>query len=229
MQGRGENQAESLFKLSAMILNPVLFSIGLFSFACLARPVARALLNTVAAGPSEDTAYARHRCLLLGHYAALIGVALWIAAGPVYPLLINALKLHEYVYFIFSLTLCGLIAAAYPFLGVTWLCARVFYFPLAPPGSATAEDAATLDRVDALKWRYLVLAGTLPLLVITLGLISSPAPHSSTGTILLGILGLAGLGGFLLALWLFKAIQNDVALNRQATITYGSVNASTSS
>ncbi len=42
-----------------------------------------------------------------------------------------------------------------------------------------------------------------------------PQTGAQSVNILLGIAGLSGLAGFLLALWLFKAIQNDLVLLRR--------------
>lgn len=66
-----------------------------------------------------------------------------------------------------------------------------------------------------------MLAGALPMLVVTLGLVLSPQVGSRTASILLGVLGFGGLAGFIVALWLFRVIQADLALLKQATWAYG--------
>jgi MFS family permease len=166
--------------------------------------------------PHENLLFLRRRCLLLGQYAALIGACLWILAGPVYPLIINAMNIRDYVYFIASLTLCGVFIATYPFLIVTWLCTHVYYLVFITPGSVVADDIAMLTRVDSWRWRYLALAGVLPMLVLAFGVILGPAIGSRWASILLGVFGVVGVAGFILALWLFQTIQSDIAVLKEA-------------
>lgn len=210
-------QAEHVFRVSAAIVNGVGFTLGLALFAYLARPVS-VMLRQLAQGHAaglENLQPVRERCLKLGHFAAVIGVALWALAGPVYPLMIGALELPGYAYFIASLALSGLIAATYPFLGVTWLCTHVFCLPLIQPGTTNVADEALLARVERWTWRYLALAGVLPMLAITLGIVLNRSEPAAT-YLLLGALGFGGLAGFVLAIWLFKSIQNDLAVLKQA-------------
>jgi len=218
MQERGMEQVERLFQIAAMIVNGVGFPVGLGLFAWLAWPVARELrqLRRDAVVPLATLGSTRERCLKLGHFAAIIGSTLWVIMGPVYPLIIGVLDPRDYVYFIASLALCGMIAATYPFLAVTWLCTRVFYLPLVRPGSTTPQDKAALERLRQWLWRYLMLAGALPMLTITLGLTLDPLAGSTGHSTLLGMLGLGGLGGFVLAIRLFRSIQSDLELLKQA-------------
>ncbi|MGE3151817.1 MAG: toll/interleukin-1 receptor domain-containing protein [Nitrospiraceae bacterium] len=217
MQERGMAQVERLFQSAALICNGVSFPVGLGLFVWLAWPVARVLrqLRRDAVVPVATLGFTRERCLKLGHFAAIIGSTLWVILGPVYPLMIGVLEPRNYVYFIASLAICGMIAATYPFLGVTWLCTRVLYLPLVRPGSTTSQDGAALERLRRWIWRYLLLAGVLPMLAITLGLTLSPLAGSTRHSTLLGMLGLGGLGGFVLAIGLFRSIQNDLELLRQ--------------
>ena len=65
------------------------------------------------------------------------------------------------------------------------------------------------------------MAGALPMLVLTLGLVLGPQVGSRWASMLLGILGFGSLVGFILALWLFRAIQANIALLKEATWAYG--------
>ena len=105
---------------------------------------------------------------------------------------------------------------------VTWLCAHVYYRPLLSPGLESAHDLSILEQVNSMKWKYFLLTGALPILVISLGFILGPL-HSSPQSVntLLGIVGLLGLAGFLVVLMLFKAVQNDLKLLRQLLWVYG--------
>jgi hypothetical protein len=217
IQGKGD-EAEKFFQIYTGYVNGIGFLCGLTIFILLSRPISQGLAD-IASGkmmPHENLLFLRRRCLLLGQYAALIGACLWILAGPVYPLIINAMNIRDYVYFIASLTLCGVFIATYPFLIVTWLCTHVYYLVFITPGSVVADDIAMLTRVDSWRWRYLALAGVLPMLVLAFGVILGPAIGSRWASILLGVLGVVGVAGFILALWLFQTIQSDIAVLKEA-------------
>ena len=224
MQLRGVQQAEHIFLMFAISVNTVLFFLGIVILVILVRPIASGL-KELAGGvtlSSEKLFRLRKRCLHLGHLIAVIGLTMWIVAGPIYPILIGALEIRDYVYFVISLAISGLAVATFPFMIVTWLCTHVFYRPLVLPGSVSTGDIALLEHVEGWKWTYLLLAGALPMLVISLGFIVGPQSGALSVNILLGIVGLAGLAGFLLALMLFKAIQNDLVLLRQVLWACGS-------
>lgn len=223
MARRGVEHAEHYFQVCAVLVNGIGFLAGLALFIFFARPVSRGLAD-VGRGrviAHESLIFLRRRCLVLGQYVALIGACLWIVAGPIYPLMIGALEFRDYVYFIASLTVCGVFVATYPFLVVTWLCTRVYYLAFITPGSAGADDMAMLARVDSWRWRYLAMAGALPMLLLALGTFLGPSMGSRWASTLLGIFGFVSVAGFILALWLFQAIQADIVLLKEATWAYG--------
>lgn len=217
MKLRGVPDVESLFWQSAALINGVGFPLGIVCFTYLAWPVRTALrrCRTTIEIPRNQLHSARRRCLQLGHIVALIGAGLWMAAGPFYPVMIGAMDSADFAYFILSLFFCGLIAATYPFFGVAWLSSHILYLGLVPPGSTSQEDEAGLNRLDQLQWRYLILAGALPMLAITVALVLSPMTASQTSSALLGVLGLAGIGGFVVSIWFFRLIQHDLAILRK--------------
>jgi hypothetical protein len=223
MARRGVEQAENYFQLWAVLVNSIGFLTGIAIFIIFARPVSQGLADLVRGkvAPQESLTFLRRRCLLLGQYAALISACIWIVAGPIYPLMIGTLEFRDYVYFITSLAMCGIFVATYPFLIVTWLCTHVFYPSFLSPGLVAWDDVATLNRVDSWRWRYLAMAGALPMIVLALGLILGPSIVSRWATILLGICGFVGFSGFISALWLFQAIQSDIVLLKEATFAYG--------
>ena len=224
MQLRGVEKADSIFETYSAVINSVFFPIGILILTFLIRPVTKGLKEVLSglALPQERLADLRGRCIRLGHLIALVGLSMWIVAGPVYPILIGALEARDYILFISSLAISGLAVAAYPFMVVTWLCARVYYRPMLAPGLEPAHDLAVLEKVNSMKWKYFLLTGALPMLVISLGFILGPLhPSPQSVNMLLGIVGLLGLAGFLMALMLFKAIQNDLKLLRQLLWAYG--------
>ncbi len=109
------------------------------------------------------------------------------------------------IHFVASLTLCGLIAAAYPFFGVTCLAVCSFYPALVRIDSMTHDDVEPLVRLGRSTWLYLLMAATLPMLsVAILVVIGSQARFA------LGLLAVAGLAGFGLAFSLFRMLQSDL-------------------
>jgi hypothetical protein len=223
MAKREVDQAEHYFQVWAVLVNSIGFLAGIALFILFARPVSHGLAGLVRgrAVPQETLTFLRRRCMLLGQYVALISACIWIVAGPIYPWMIGALRSHDYVYFIASLTICGIFVATYPFLVVTWLCTHVFYPVFITPDSVAADDVATLTRVDSWSWRYLAMAGALPMLVLALGLILGPSVGSPWAPILLGAGGFVCVVGFGFALFLFQAIQADIVLLKEATLAYG--------
>lgn len=224
MQARGVETAVSVFETSSALINSVLFPVGIMILILLIRPVTKGIKEVLAGAslPLERLIDLRHRCLRLGHMIALVGISIWVVAGPVYPALVGALELRDYLLFISSLVISGLAVAAYPYMLVSWLCTRLYYRPLLIPGLDTANELSNLARVDSMKWKYFLLTGAIPMLVISMGFILGPI-HSSPESIntLLGFVGLIGLVGFLLALLLFKAIQGDFRLLRQLIWAFG--------
>jgi len=205
--------AEAPFWRVQIIVNGVAFPIGIAVLVALAHPLRKSLLPRPGVEPtvSHYSQQARLRTLALGHIVAVVGIVEWIVAGMLYPALMHwagaPLEPHHYLHFIVSLTLCGMIAATYPFFGVTALSVRTFYprlLPSEPPGEA---DAAGLARLSRRTWGYLILAASLPMLaVVVLVLIGS-----ERGRLALGILGAGSLLGFGLIFYLTRAIQTDLA------------------
>ena len=218
MKSRGVEIAESVFETYSTVINSVLFPVGILILIGLIWPVAKGL-REASAGETlsrERLADLRRRCLRLGHMVALVGISLWVVAGPVYPFLIGALEARDYLLFITSLAISGLAVAAYPFLIVTWLSTHLYYRPLLSPGLDSDQERFLLEQVGSMKWKYFLLTGAIPMMIISLGFILGPL-HSSPQLInpLLGVVGLLGMGGFLMALALFKALQSDFALLRK--------------
>jgi hypothetical protein len=226
----GLANAKHVFWWSAAIVNGAAFPVGLGLLAFLGWPVQRGLthLRTTQGVATDDLERLRGRCLNLGHNAALTSMCLWAIAGPPYPIAIywfvGKLSLGGWTYFIISLVMNGLFAAALAFFCVTVLSVRVLYPPLVQPGSTTAQDAVGLARLSVLAWTYLKLAVAVPLLAIALVLIdvivklqskSNLAELQSTLVwLVVGVLG--ALAGLVLAVKLFGTIQGDLEVLRQA-------------
>jgi hypothetical protein len=157
------------------------------------------------------------RALALGHYAALIGAALWVVAGPAYPISLRLLDAQlqpiDYLHFCASLALCGFIAAAYPFFGVTWISVRVLYPALLRGQSGVPQDEAALSRLGRSAGLYLLVAGGVPLLGVAVLVLSAQATQAQNPAAL-AILSLAGLVGFSIAYLMYGVIQRDLTALR---------------
>jgi hypothetical protein len=114
---------------------------------------------------------------------------------------------EAYLHFMVSLVLCGLMAAAYPFLMITFLSVRVFYPPLFQAHAPGAEDLTGLERMGRLVWRYLLLAASVPMLAVAVLVLVG-----SNSQLALGVLSAGGLTGFGLAFWLSRLIEEDLGV-----------------
>lgn len=198
--------AKAAFWITQGVINSIIFPVAIVAFVIWTRPVARALSSSVSSNQVRQVAL--RRSLSLGHFAAGLSVAGWSLAGIAFPfglwVLVGDVPSRHMIHFFFSLLLCGLIAAAYPFFAVTRLAVRVLYPALKPtPDTASSMQ---LERLSRQAWLYLLLAASVPMLAMTvllfLGVKESP---------LLALLGLGGLIGFALVFWMAKLIQNDLA------------------
>jgi eukaryotic-like serine/threonine-protein kinase len=203
--------AEKTFYLIQGLINGVAFPIGITFFAISAWPL-RQGLRRLGEGkilsPEEKRSLRRHS-LLPGLRLATIGVICWLLAGLAYPLTLLATlgqaPVWVFLNFLASLTLCGLIAATYPFFGGTFLAVRAFYPALVQPGSGDESDLRDLQRIDQWISVYLVVASAVPLLAMTvLSVVRVGSP------LLVGLLGIGGLVGFVGVYFLSRVIRGDL-------------------
>ena len=108
--------AEPVFMRIQAIINFIVYPLGMILGWWFSRSVAQAtrLDRNSTRDPQSLTAQ-RKRCLDLGNIAAIVGLTLWLVAGPTYPislhLMLGDVPAAVYAHFIASLALCGLIAA----------------------------------------------------------------------------------------------------------------------
>lgn len=152
----------------------------------------------------------RRRALHSGPFAAGLGICEWLAAGVAYPVALHVMTgvvdLQAYVHFAVSMTICGLIAAAYPFFLVTLLAVRVYYPHFLHGSPPPLEDEEALAQ---LKWMcnvFLIMAAAVPMAgVIMLTFLNL---DNRLGLVVLS--GAAGVG-FALAFYLNHLLQSDIA------------------
>ena len=160
----------------------------------------------------------RRRCLELGRLMAMISVAEWSIAAFAYPLslrIVNAdLPTSAMLRFFFSLLLCGLVSAAYPFFVVTLFSLKSLYpVFLLSDFDNVAVDAPVLRKLGRRNAVYLVVA-LGPLLgigaliadnLINEDVLAAGAEKSMAIFSAVGLLGLPCL------FWMSHLIRTDLA------------------
>lgn len=179
------------FETIVLWYNPITFILAISCDLLFARMALGPLRAGFKGTPSSS---ARQRALLLGHGIALIGILSWVLAGILYPLLLelmtDAVNAEGTLHFFASLVLCGLVAAVFPFFSMTEYSLRRIYPGLG--GSAEEADRTTLLRLRQLAGAYLLAAGGVPLLSITL--LALTGEHERVVLAWVSGFGIIGLG-----------------------------------
>ncbi len=204
--------AEPIFQNVVTVINGVAFPIGIIVLMLLALPMTRAVRR----GDEGHSARPRRRCIILGDYAALVIMVLWLIAGAAYPITLCAFlgfqSLTFFVHFMISLALCGLIAAVYPFFAVTFLAVRVFLPALIRRRPPDAEELAAMERLKRRTGLYLLIAALAPMLTV-----AAWAALGSENRTSLGILSAVGLVGFGATFVLSREIVGDLEAIERTT------------
>jgi hypothetical protein len=215
------------------IVNGIFFPLGLLILGRLIWPVEVALRDVRLGRPIElsDLARARLRALWLGRITAAICVGCWLVAGIVWPTVLS-IKIHApdpgtglIVHFVGSFVVCGLMAATYPYILVTFLSVRLIYPTLLGKEGPGPADGLALRKVGRVLDRYRVLAAAIPLAAI--GLITGIGVDHTGGEVSLdlfgwtwtltakslaiAILSVTGVAGTLMAFALERRIRADLA------------------
>jgi serine/threonine protein kinase len=204
--------SQKAFEQIQAVINAIAFPVGIVILVWFTRPVAAAVRDVCrgATLPADALPRLRRNCLRLGHVAAGISLTLWLIAAPAYPIAlqleVGSVPVSAYVHFVASLTLCGLIAAAYPFFIVACLSVCSFYPALVRIDTMSHEDLGPLASLSRASGGYLLLAASVPMLsVVILVLIGLQARFA------LGVLAAAGLAGFVMSFLVYRTLQADLA------------------
>ncbi len=148
---------------------------------------------------------------VMGRMAEICGAVVlgaWLIAGIVYPISLTMMSgtfpLESGVHFLISLTICGLIAVAYPCLLVCGLTANAFV-PRLMQSDPAAVAKVELPRITAALKVSLCLAAVVPMLTVSALSIVTPANRFALVT-----LSATGAVGFVLAFWLFTQIERSL-------------------
>ncbi|MFO1095432.1 MAG: serine/threonine-protein kinase [Planctomycetaceae bacterium] len=155
-----------------LVLNVISFPLGIAIGIWLATRVVTAVktVQQLRGGPKEDTFRLRRACLRLGEHAAILSITLWIICGVLYPTILNWKRpeVPDFIFalFIGSLTICGLIAAVYPFFLVTYSAVHGLYPVFVQCGVCDQRDGAELHRLSNRLKLYFSGALLVPLLAV---------------------------------------------------------------
>jgi eukaryotic-like serine/threonine-protein kinase len=203
---------KAYFDTVAIIVNGIAFPLGVILGVACAWQLMTTLLRTRRGEkcPPEQLTWARRRALSIGWIIAAIGVGEWLVAGIVFPMLLHLLagsfSPRGYLHFFLSLAACGLIAAAFPYLGTTRLALRVIY-----PGllaNSTPDDPAEQRELHAIPQQagwYLFLAAIVPLVAVGLVIVTV-----DEGRFWSALLIVAGVAALVAAYFTYRGITSDV-------------------
>ncbi len=209
--------AKAIFKWQLATVNPIAYTAGVVIVTWLAWPVIRAVWRIARTQRRPSGVHPAHvRALWLGDITAWVTGLLWAVSGVVFPAWLAAgsiqLDRAQYVHFMSSQVVFGLLAATQSFFAVTGLVSRVFG-PLLLPGDTV--DAPAADRVRHLARRarrVFALTVSIPMLAIV------PMVFVDTDRVAFLVLAVLGLAGNWLAYRLSQEIQADLdALARAHT------------
>lgn len=203
---------EAFFKL-VLIINAIAFPIGFGFCLWFVEPVAKTLKQHSNLLSEEQLSASKKRTLRLSPFVTILGLTEWIIAGLIYPiglhLITGGLELKWHIHFFGSLLICGLLAAAYPFLLTAALSIRSLLPKQLKQSALTRSDIQQLSKLDAQLTWTLYLAGGVPAVAMMILLFTQEAadPHSA---FTLKILSLLGAVGFAFVLGLVRALQREI-------------------
>ncbi len=211
--GRLSVQAQQLFFGSQIVaVNSIAYTIGLGYIVSTRWSLFRTLTRLARGQRTEPPPLELvRRCLRLGAATAAVTAALWTVSGFVFPTWMrfgagaaSQISTGDYVHFIVSNLLCGLIAATQSYYVVTLLSVRICYPWLLQARPTDARELAELANLA--RWGRIVLG--LTVLVPFLALAALLLKDVERGVI--GAIAATGFIGCALAYWLDLTIRADI-------------------
>ena len=205
--------AHGPFRVVQLLINGVAFPLGFAVGTYFVWSVVREIVRRTKNPPQHRAALdVRQQCLRVGNRLACLGLVEWMIAGIAYPvgMTLAGATISRLVafHFVASLLLCGMIAATYPFFGTTAMVIEAWYPRLIHPDRVPKADLPLLRWLEKLCWRYLVIAGAIPLFALTL--LSTIGANQSRWA--LAVVSAGGLALFGLTFVLAQRIQRSVQL-----------------
>ena len=198
--------AEGVFQVLLPIINAVMFPIAIFLMLRRSNAVLAAV-RQVETSPPDGTDPPAGPCGCRST-RRLIGVGCWVIAGIVWPIVLNRfvpLTADDYLQFLASLVMCGVMSAVHTFFVSAVFAVRVLLPVLwRKPESA---DRRTLERFDRRLNVFLAMGFAVPFLGIAL--ISVFQAQTTAGLLAMKWLSAAGLFGALFTLVLDRWLRYD--------------------
>jgi eukaryotic-like serine/threonine-protein kinase len=115
---------------------------------------------------------------------------------------------------VWSLTVCGAIAIAYPFFLLTFYIVRSVYPGLVAHGQTNPREAEQLRALSRRLSYYLAIAASVPLLgIVEVSFLT--APEIAEVIVPIRVLCIGGIAAFVLVYWLSRQTESDIqALER---------------
>jgi serine/threonine protein kinase len=166
------------FHVAMFIVNAIAFPLGIAVGSWILWPLC-ATLARVRRGEqvsADELTSARKLALRFGEYAAWLGAIEWAVTGFIFPPFILFLtgpieiQNRERIFglFVGSQIVSGLIAAAFPYFGATWLGVRAYYPALLDGKPIDPEESRLLLNVSSRSYFYLLVAALVPLVGMSL-------------------------------------------------------------
>ncbi|MFD4461111.1 serine/threonine-protein kinase [Nocardia sp. NPDC058480] len=156
---------------------------------------------------------ARQDCLRLGHQAVVVVSALWLAAAALYAITLRivdgALPVHTALHLLLVGVICAAMAMTYPFFLITMYLVRCVYPALLRHGRYFRDDRRLLATLARRCRRYLVIAASIPLLVVASATFL-PMPDLLRTLTPLRTICVGGAIGFVASYVLFRIIEADL-------------------
>jgi hypothetical protein len=205
-----DERVPRIFQLQLMTINPAAYAIGVAILLSLAWPVLRAAQQRAAGSPADARLERwRHRSLWLGDYVAWISGVEWIVSGVIFPAWLQlalgtatGLSPQQWVHFVASQSVCGLLSSTMAFFLVTLYSVEVLT-PVLLEGDRDDETMrGALERLSARTGMYTFLSlAALPVALVVMPLVRTESRMAFL------VLGLVGLVATRLAFVLARRIQ----------------------
>lgn len=207
-------EQELFVNVQLLIVNLLAYLIGTGLLVTLLWPILRGVQATRSgkAVTAVRAAELRARTLRFGDQVALVSATIWFITAFVFPIWLwvqfgtdSAMRRSHFVHLLCSQLLCGLIASMMTFFLVTFVSVHVVYPTLVRSDVPELGEVDRLRRLEGRVWVYFAFAVCAPFLsVILLWWIDTDLREA------IGVLGMVGLGGFLLAFYLSASIRRDL-------------------
>ncbi|MGW6426656.1 serine/threonine-protein kinase [Nocardia sp. NPDC055053] len=156
---------------------------------------------------------ARQDCLRFGNRAVAVVFVLWMAAGVIYAVTIGLadhdLPARTALHLLLVSAICAAIAMTYPYFLITVYLVRCVYPMFLHHGQDFRSDGKSLTVLATRCRRYLVVAASIPLLVVASATFLPVADLLTTLTPLRTIC-VGGMIGFVFSYILFRIIESDI-------------------